>query len=237
MEGINPIWAAAGLGFLASLHCVLMCGPLALAIPIGQLSRPRQIWSRIFFVVGRWGIYMVMGGLVGALGQPVSWLGFQELFLWIAVVLFFSIVTFWEKDFLISFRQKLQVLSRKLIDRQPFTGFLVLGMANGLLPCGMVYAALALAVISGTVWMGALTMILFGMANSWWHLVLIFRWRIPRLNVPGLAFLSSNRVAMIAVLLALVFRIGHTLEGHVEKTDGGVHKNAPTEKELCRRLS
>ncbi|MEI6021496.1 MAG: sulfite exporter TauE/SafE family protein, partial [Bacteroidota bacterium] len=32
------IWAAIGLGFVSSFHCIGMCGPIALALPIGKAN-------------------------------------------------------------------------------------------------------------------------------------------------------------------------------------------------------
>jgi len=227
------VLAALSLGLMSSLHCILMCGPLALAIPLGNLSIPLRPWARVVFVVGRWTIYALMGAVVGALGLPISWLGFQDIWLWILAAGLFAFVALWNKDFLVSIRQRLQKISRQIIDTQPISGFFTLGMANGLLPCGMVYAALALSVASGSAFWGFLVMLAFGFANSWWHLILIFGWRIPKLNLPQLAFLNSNRVTIAILTFALLFRLLHNLEHTHLQTH--TNQSTPIEKAVCRK--
>ena len=46
-----------------------------------------------------------------------------------------------------------------------FGGRFVFGLANGLLPCGLVYAALAIPVASGEPLVGALSMVAFGLGT------------------------------------------------------------------------
>jgi uncharacterized protein len=56
-------------------------------------------------------------------------------------------------------------VARRWQARRPFAGSFVAGLANGLLPCGMVYAALATALAAGTPWQAALTMTAFGVGT------------------------------------------------------------------------
>jgi sulfite exporter TauE/SafE len=227
----SQFWAAASLGFLASLHCIFMCGPLALAIPIGKLSNRNRTIARSVFVIGRWFVYVVMGALVGFIGKPISWLGFQDFWMLLLISILLFLVVFWERDYFISIRKKFQNFSRQIIENHPVSGFFVLGIANGLLPCGMVYTALAFAMLSGSFWLGAGVMLIFGMANSWWHLVLIFGWRIPKFNFPALSFLGSNRVAFAILVCTLVFRFIHNLDGH-QKMESNP-KKMQTEGAVC----
>lgn len=217
---------------MASLHCILMCGPLALALPMGQIPSHLKWMARTVFVWGRWFVYGILGAGAGVVIHPFSLLGIQEFWLWIAIGVLFSIVAFWDFDFLISIRKIAQKASRILIGKYPISGLFILGIANGMLPCGMVYAALAMASVSGSAFLGALFMVIFGMANSWWHLVLIFGLRIPKLNYPRLAFLGSNRVALAIVVCTLLFRLVHNLEGHNESTHS--KGSATFEEVLCR---
>lgn len=216
---MEQISAGLAIGFLASMHCILMCGPLAHALPVGSFSPQKVRTLRLIFIAGRWSVYAFMGLLVGGIQMPVSWLGIQDFFLWIAVLVLFGVVTWWERDYFLKFRQRLQSWSRSIIKSNPTGSFWVLGMANGLLPCGAVYAALALAAISGSPLFGALTMVAFGFANSWWHLFLLFKIRIPAFSLGAFSFLKSQRVSMAIVVLALVFRLVHTSDSS--------HKNMP----------
>jgi len=230
---MGQVWAAVGFGFLASFHCIFMCGPLALAIPVGGLPQVAKILGRFSFVAGRLLIYSLMGAMVGGLGKPISWLGLQEFWLWISAILLFSVVSVWDRKYFSSFRKRLQFLSRQLIMEHPFSGFAILGMANGLLPCGMVYGALALAMVSGSAWMGAFTMLLFGIGTSWWHLVLILEIRIPSFKTNRISFLSSAKMAMVMVVLALIFRIiDHTLP---DRHHDNINSIFPKEKIICQK--
>jgi uncharacterized protein len=78
------------------------------------------------------------------------------------------------------------------IDRTHWTGGLVLGLALGLLPCGFLYAALAVAAASGGGGFGALAMLAFGAGT------------IPALIAVGLAGRGLHRViAAVAPALML----------------------------------
>lgn len=230
---MDQVAAGLALGFVASLHCILMCGPLAHALPVGSVSRNRVKGLRSRFVLGRWFVYAAMGFVVGALQKPVSWLGIQDVFLWVSVLALFFLVVWWEKDFFVSLRKRLQSWSRSLIDSNPTGSFFVLGMANGLLPCGAVYAALALASLSGSSTLGAITMVGFGIANSWWHVFLISGIRVPHFSMGPLSFLSSQRVSVAIVVLSLVFRMVHNT-GH-EHSQGSENLKTPTSMGVCQK--
>jgi sulfite exporter TauE/SafE len=85
---------AALVGLGGSLHCVGMCGPLALALYGGgnrvtsgvTLSAP-FIWGRLLYNGGRLITYALLGGLFGLLGgRPAPCrLGSRACPLWLAV--------------------------------------------------------------------------------------------------------------------------------------------------------
>ena len=213
-------WMAA-MGVVAGMHCILMCGPLALALPLGQKSKTEQTVLRLIFIAGRVLVYGVMGGLVGLLGKPISWLGFQQILLAIGLLILIGWVALWQFDFFLSARTFLQRLSRQLLQSQPKMAFFSLGLANGLLPCGAVYAALAFAAVSGSVLGGSALMLTFGLATSWWHLLLMLGWRIPRLSFfPWLRFLASPRASLAVVSVFLIFRMIQTANLQPEAQPG-----------------
>ena len=73
------IWSALLLGFLGSTHCVIMCGPITLAMP-GQSTLSRFLISRIIYNLGRVITYSLMGIIIGFLGQLIGFSGYQQLF-------------------------------------------------------------------------------------------------------------------------------------------------------------
>jgi sulfite exporter TauE/SafE len=198
-----------------------MCGPLALALPLGKLSPLAKALARLNFVGGRVLVYILMGGLVGALGAGVSWLGFQKIGLISLAGSLFFLVAGWEVDFFKKFRKRLQSYSKTLIESQPGSGHFLLGMGNGLLPCGLVYGALANASLSQNWQQGMLIMGIFGLATSWWHLVLAlpFSFTIPRWQIFRL--FSSPRTSLALVTLALVWRIWHLPHAELQNSNQG----------------
>jgi sulfite exporter TauE/SafE len=86
-------WIAISLGFLGSLHCIGMCGPLA----AGMLGRRNDTglqvwWSAIGYNTGRTIGYMIIGLLFGLIGSMVAFAGIQKAIsigLGVIMVLFF----------------------------------------------------------------------------------------------------------------------------------------------------
>ena len=139
------------LGAAGSLHCVGMCGPLALALPVHQLDRFRKFFSLLLYQAGRILTYSVIGLLFGIAGRRIYIAGYQQWFSIGAGILvlllaagYFLHRTTVRLSFLSGFYGAVQkLIGRLLKNAHSYPGFFALGMANGLLPCGMVYIALA----------------------------------------------------------------------------------------------
>jgi sulfite exporter TauE/SafE len=152
-------------GLLGSLHCLGMCGPLALALPVGGLSPRRAALARLVYSLGRVGTYAALGLAVGWLGQRVALGGFARGVSLAAAVLLLvaQLPSHWVpvqplRAASVALRQRVMPLLR----RRSLVGMAGLGVVNGLLPCGVLYVALANAAASATPGHGALCMILFG---------------------------------------------------------------------------
>jgi uncharacterized protein len=63
------------MGFISSFHCVGMCGPIALALPIHKGTRTRQVASVLAYNAGRALTYATLGMMIGTLGASLEWLG------------------------------------------------------------------------------------------------------------------------------------------------------------------
>ena len=77
------------LGFLGSFHCVGMCGPIALALPIGRRSTGNKIIGILLYNFGRVLTYGLLGLLFGAIGRGFSIAGLQQA---ISIILGVSII-------------------------------------------------------------------------------------------------------------------------------------------------
>ncbi|MBX2922750.1 MAG: sulfite exporter TauE/SafE family protein [Chitinophagaceae bacterium] len=153
--------AAGGfvLGFLSSLHCVGMCGPLALALPVHHLPALKRRAGVLLYNIGRVLSYASAGFLLGLAGRQLYVAGMQQ---WMsvtmgAIILLVLIFNYFRHSAMqVSFINRLYKIIQQRISsvlRSPggLYSYLWLGMLNGLLPCGMVYIALATALtLSGT---------------------------------------------------------------------------------------
>lgn len=168
----NLIIAGLSLGVISSFHCVGMCGPIAFALPVQQLSRWRSMLAMFSYHMGRIMTYAALGAIFGILGRQVYLAGFQR---WFSIILGIGLlVMMWQNtgskgkiQFGLFNRLQLKVqhwIGLLLKDQRPLS-FLLLGMANGLLPCGMVYLAIAGAVSAAHVLDSIAFMAAFGLGT------------------------------------------------------------------------
>lgn len=164
--------AAFSLGILGSFHCVGMCGPIALALPVHHLSKGGRITGIVLYNIGRAFTYALMGAIFGALGMGVILAGYQQaLSIGLGVLLLLTVVLpTVRKDgffsmFFPSLAQWLKARFSYLFAKRSYTALFLTGLFNGLLPCGLVYMALAGATASGDIFLGALFMAVFGLGT------------------------------------------------------------------------
>lgn len=205
------LFAAFSLGLIGSAHCVGMCGPLVLALPLegpGIMQRSVTVGT---YHAGRIMVYALGGLLFGVLGRQVYLAGWQQ---GLSVALGVSILCW---VVLKGTRRRLRAggLFGRFFDRlqastvrlwhSPGRGkFLLLGMANGLLPCGMVYMAIAAALTSQTIAQAVGFMAFFGVGTLPMLLALQFTGRIVSISIrqrirQALPYLTAG----LAVLLIL----------------------------------
>jgi uncharacterized protein len=166
--------AAAGfvLGLISSLHCIGMCGPLMLALPVRHLDKWKQVLTIFLYNTGRIITYSLIGALLGLAGRRIYLAGFQRWFsIVMGIVMLVLAVHYFYKQaaaqprWMQSIHVRIQQLMFHFIKSNNITGYFLLGMANGLLPCGMVYLAIAGAVTANTVLNSVLFMFLFGVGT------------------------------------------------------------------------
>lgn len=163
------LWTAFLLGFVGSLHCAGMCGPLALALPVVGKTRAMFFLSRLTYNFGRIVTYGSLGVLFGLLGATFALAGLQRwLSLGAGVVILIGLLA--SSRFAVGTPAvKLVVWVKsglgKMLQRRSFASLFTLGLLNGLLPCGLVYVACAGATATGSLLTGAEYMLGFGLGT------------------------------------------------------------------------
>ncbi|NUN69019.1 MAG: sulfite exporter TauE/SafE family protein [Bacteroidetes bacterium] len=165
--------AALTLGLLGSMHCIGMCGPLALAVPSSAKSRWMFLAERIVFNGGKAVTYGMMGAVLGVIGKGVMMNVQQELSVVIGALMLVTILV------PLGFRSAIERYSplrhlytfvkarfSVLMGKRGMVTLFLMGILNGLLPCGLVYTALVGATVVADVWQSALFMIIFGIGTS-----------------------------------------------------------------------
>jgi hypothetical protein len=164
---------AFALGLMGSIHCAGMCGPIAIALPLHGNTMPQKIFGSTLYNVGRTITYGIMGAIFGLLGQGIEMIGIQQKIsiimgaLMIISVLFPSIFRnkYRMDKSLFPFIQKIKTSLAKMFFIRSYSSLFFIGLLNGLLPCGLVYMAIAGAIGTGNVVLGTFYMILFGLGT------------------------------------------------------------------------
>jgi sulfite exporter TauE/SafE len=155
------------LGILGSMHCVGMCGPIALSLPVVNESPASRYIGTFLYNIGRVLTYATLGLFFGMIGQTVVMIGFQQwlsVFLGVALLLYLFVPG--------KYKDKVQILPgfmsgvRKrigiLFQTKSYGALFGIGLLNGFLPCGLVYVAVAAAVAQASMIESSLFMAAFG---------------------------------------------------------------------------
>ena len=163
------LWTAFLLGLIGSLHCAGMCGPLALALPPAGATAPAYVLGRVAYNAGRIITYCLLGLVVGLAGRTLLLAGLQR---WTSIALGVALLLglFASRKLALSRPVTAAVNQLKsrmsgLLRRRSLAGLAVLGLLNGLLPCGLVYVACAGAAAPGGILAGAGYMTAFGVGT------------------------------------------------------------------------
>ncbi|MCR9172748.1 MAG: sulfite exporter TauE/SafE family protein [bacterium] len=160
------------LGLSSSLHCIGMCGPIAMALPLNRKSNGTILSGALQYNLGRTITYAILGVIAGSIGLTVHTFGFLQLasiFSGIFLILFawrklLSRVSFLHAPNFF-FSTKLNSLLGKIVRSNSPGKLWLFGALNGLFPCGMVYAALLNSILAGSPMHSSMAMIAFGLGT------------------------------------------------------------------------
>ncbi len=161
------------LGLLGSLHCVGMCGPIALALPVHNFTSVKKHSAIFLYNLGRTLAYVSLGIIVGLIGELFVLAGFQRFLSIITGVLILFFITLKYSSFLnfstnlfkFKFISKIKNKLWFSIRKSNLKFFVFTGLLNGYLPCGLVYAALPISASTGDIKLSALFMLIFGLST------------------------------------------------------------------------
>jgi sulfite exporter TauE/SafE len=169
---ITIMLAAFAMGLLGSFHCVGMCGPLALSLPLSSGSLWAKFSGGLLYNAGRVVTYSFFGLVFGVIGKSVALFGVQQLvsvILGVLIIVFVILpkrVAFFDNNNLImEYLKRLRSALGSLFATKNYSSLFSIGLLNGLLPCGLVYMAAAAAVATGNVLNSIFFMAFFGLGT------------------------------------------------------------------------
>lgn len=167
------LYSAFILGLISSLHCVGMCGPIAMMLPVDHQNEAKKVTQIITYHLGRLTAYGVIGLIFGLLGRGFFLAGLQQkmsIFIGLAMIIavliperIFSKYNFSKPVYKVI--SNLKSTLGKQFKNKSYKSLFTIGLLNGFLPCGMVYVALFGAIAMQSAGFGVLYMLLFGLGT------------------------------------------------------------------------
>lgn len=194
-------------GMLGSAHCVGMCGGFALLLGAGTRDMRANLGRQLLYSAGRISTYAIIGGAVGYGGVRLAGLASPLVNVQAILSLVAGLLLVFQGLHSAGYLRLQRVTGAS--PGCPFTGSLgsllrsrgwaaafLAGVFTGLLPCGLVYAYLALATSAGGLWQGWLTMSCFGLGT------------VPLMVLAGsggslLSIASRRRVLRVAAICVI----------------------------------
>lgn len=167
------LYSAFIFGLISSLHCIGMCGPIAMMIPVERNNPTKKATQIITYHLGRLSAYATIGLVFGLVGKGFFLAGIQQrLSIFIGIAMIVAILT--PERVLANYNfskpvyrliSKIKSSLGKQFNNKSYQSLFTIGLLNGFLPCGMVYVALFGAIAMQSVPFGVLYMLLFGIGT------------------------------------------------------------------------
>lgn len=167
------LFSAFIFGLISSFHCIGMCGPIAMMLPIDRSNEAKKVTQIITYHIGKLTAYGILGLLFGLLGRGFYLAGMQQQLSIIVGVLMILVALIPEKVFArYNFSKPIYRVITKVksglgqqLKNKSYKSLFTIGLLNGFLPCGMVYVALFGAIAMPAISFSILYMILFGIGT------------------------------------------------------------------------
>lgn len=167
------LYTALLLGLVSSLHCIGMCGPIAMMLPVDRKNPAKQTLQLLLYHAGRLSAYGSLGMVFGMMGRGFYLAGFQQEFSIITGIIMIVIILIPEKELAnYNFSKPVHRIIANIkaglgsqFRKKSLKAFFITGLLNGFLPCGLVYAALFGAIAMQSTSLGIIYMVLYGVGT------------------------------------------------------------------------
>ena len=168
------LYTALLFGLISSFHCIGMCGPIAMMLPVDHNNPTKKVLQIMLYHLGRLTAYGMLGLFFGMLGKGLFLAGLQQQ-LSIAVGILMIVLVVVPEKILANYNNfskpvyklisKVKAHLGAQFKRKSPDALFTIGLLNGFLPCGMVYAALFGAIAMQSELLGVAYMVLFGLGT------------------------------------------------------------------------
>ena len=204
------IYSAIILGLISSFHCIGMCGPIAMMLPVDRSNPTKKTTQILTYQLGRLTAYSSLGLLFGLLGKGLFIAGFQQQLSIIVGLLMITVAIVPEKVFVkYNFSKPVyKVISNvksslgKQFKNKSYKSLFTIGLLNGYLPCGMVYVALFGAIAMQSVLLATFYMFLFGLGTIPMMSVVVY---IANFITPKTRNIIQKAIPILTIAIGMLF--------------------------------
>lgn len=206
------LYSAIIFGLISSFHCVGMCGPIAMMLPVDRNNQAKKVMQIITYHLGKLIAYGSLGLIFGLLGKTFYLAGMQQQLSIFVGILMIVVALVPEKVFAkYNFSRPVYKVITKVksslgqqFKKKSYKSLFTIGLLNGFLPCGMVYVAIFGATAMQSVSLGILYMILFGIGTIPMLTAVVYISNILSFSLRGKI---QKAIPIVAVVIGMLFII------------------------------
>ena len=206
------LYSAFIFGLISSFHCVGMCGPIAMMLPVDRSNEVKKITQIITYHIGKLTAYGTLGLIFGLLGRSFYLAGMQQQLSIIVGILMILVAVIPERVFAkYNFSKPVYRVITKVksslgqqFKNKSYKSLFTIGLLNGFLPCGMVYVAIFGAIAMQSVSLGVLYMLLFGIGTIPMLTAVIYISNVLSFSFRGTL---QKIIPVVAVVIGMLFII------------------------------
>jgi len=206
------LYSAFIFGLISSFHCIGMCGPIAMMLPVDRNNEAKKITQIITYHIGKLTAYGILGLIFGLLGRSFYLAGMQQQLSIIVGILMILVAVIPEKVFAkYNFSKPVYRVITKVksslgqqFKNKSYKSLFTIGLLNGFLPCGMVYVALFGAIAMQNVTLGIGYMLLFGLGTIPMMVAVVYASGLISFSFRGTI---QKAIPLVAVIIGMLFII------------------------------